>query len=104
MTCKKTQGFLESAKIDVVEKVDAGKFRFGRGEALALLTGMRRLIAAKGKNVAAFDLVNDRPDDETLLAHLLGPTGNLRAPTVTVGTTIIVGYNEHAYREVLGER
>lgn len=49
-----------------------------------------------------FDLVRDRPDDETLLTRLLGPTGNLRAPTVRVGATLIVGFNEEAYRGVLG--
>lgn len=61
-----------------------------------------KLVAAKGKKVEVFDLVKDRPDDETLLARLLGPTGNLRAPTVRVGTTLIVGFNEEAYRDVLG--
>jgi arsenate reductase-like glutaredoxin family protein len=63
---------------------------------------MNRLIAMKGKRVETFDLKKARPDDETLLAHLLGPTGNLRAPTVRVGKTLLVGFNEEAYREVLG--
>ena len=49
-----------------------------------------------------FDLVRDRPDDEVLLARLIGPTGNLRAPAVRVGTTLVVGFNEEAYRDVLG--
>jgi len=102
MTCKKTQGFLESAKIEVVEKVDANKNRKGRDEALRLLKGMKRLVAARGKNVVEFDLSNDRPDDETLLTHLLGPTGNLRAPTAKVGTTLLIGYNEEMYRQATG--
>jgi hypothetical protein len=49
-----------------------------------------------------FDLTANRPDDETLLARLIGPTGNLRAPTARVGTTLVVGFNEEAYRQVLG--
>ena len=33
---------------------------------------------------------------------MLGPTGNLRAPTVRSGKTILVGFNEEAYAEALG--
>ena len=56
----------------------------------------------RGKNVVDFDLAKERPDDETLLKHLIGPTGNLRAPTVRVGDTLAVGFNEEAYRKLLG--
>jgi hypothetical protein len=63
---------------------------------------MDRLIAARGRAVANFDLKKEWPDDETLLAHLLGPTGNLRAPTARVGKTLLVGFNEDAYKQVLG--
>ena len=42
------------------------------------------------------------PDDETLLAHLLGPSGNLRAPTIRLGNTLLVGFSETAYQQVLG--
>jgi arsenate reductase-like glutaredoxin family protein len=44
----------------------------------------------------------DPPDDETLLAHLLGPTGNLRAPTLKRGGTLVVGFSEEAYRQTFG--
>lgn len=56
---------------------------------------------AKGKKVVTFDMKRERPDDETLLAHLLGPTGNLRAPTLRRGATLLVGFNDEAYRLVL---
>ena len=32
----------------------------------------------------------------------MGPTGNLRAPTARIGTTLVVGFNDEAYRELLG--
>jgi len=44
---------------------------------------------------------NDKPDDETLLAHLLGPSGNLRAPTIRKGKTLLVGFSEEAYKELI---
>jgi hypothetical protein len=69
---------------------------------LKLLDGVRRFVAMRGKNVVDFDLSSERPDDETLLKHMIGPTGNLRAPTVRVGHTLAVGFNEDAYRKLLG--
>ena len=36
------------------------------------------------------------------MAAFLGPTGNLRAPTLVVGNTVLVGFNEDTYSEVFG--
>jgi arsenate reductase-like glutaredoxin family protein len=33
---------------------------------------------------------------------MLGPTGNLRAPTLVVGKTVLVGFNDEAYTEIFG--
>jgi arsenate reductase-like glutaredoxin family protein len=46
----------------------------------------------------------DPPDDDTLAAAILGPTGNLKAPTLRVGDTLLVGFNEESYRRVFGKR
>lgn len=43
----------------------------------------------------------DRPDDATLMAHMLGPTGNLRAPTIVKGKTLMVGFDDETFRSVL---
>lgn len=56
-----------------------------------------KIVAARGKNVTTIDLKKDKPDEEELLKHLLGPTGNLRAPTIRKGKTLYVGFNEEAY-------
>jgi hypothetical protein len=82
--------------------VDAGKARHGRDAALKLARSVRRVVAGRGKNVVTFDMKHHPPDDETLAAYVLGPTGNLRAPTLRVGDTLLVGFNEAAYRQVLG--
>jgi hypothetical protein len=58
-------------------------------------------VVARGKKVVTFDMKKDPPDDETLAAHLLGPTGNLRAPTLRKGKTLLVGFNEEAYQREL---
>ena len=63
---------------------------------------MDRVVAGRGKKVVVFDMKTNPPDDDTLSACLLGPTGNLKAPTLRLGKTLIVGYSEEAYRQVFG--
>ena len=33
---------------------------------------------------------------------MIGPSGNLRAPTLRVGKKILVGFDEESYEKVLG--
>jgi arsenate reductase-like glutaredoxin family protein len=82
----------------VGEVADAGKDRRGREEALALAKSVKKVVVARGKKVVTFDMAKEPPDDDALAAHLLGPTGNLRAPTLRKGTTLFVGFNEEAYQ------
>jgi hypothetical protein len=87
----------------VGERTDASKERKGRDAALALARTAERVVVARGKKVVEFDMRKDPPDDDTLAAHLLGPTGNLKAPTLRKGKTLLVGFGEDAYRQVLGD-
>ena len=61
-----------------------------------------RLIAAKGKKVTTIDLRTAPPADDVLAGLMLGPTGNLRAPIMRVGQTILVGYNDQAFVDTFG--
>jgi hypothetical protein len=83
--------------------VDASKKRLGRDEAIRLARSMDRVITARGKKIINFDMKTYPPDDDTLAAHLLGPTGNLKAPTLRLGQTLLVGFSDDAYRQVLIE-
>ena len=104
MGCKKAQGFLETkAAGPAGEVVDATKQRFGRAEALKLAKTADTVVAGKGKKVVVFDMKTAPPDDDALAAHLLGPSGNLKAPTLRVGGTLLVGFSEAAYQQVFGE-
>ena len=104
MTCKKAQGFLERHGIPVKSVTDASKQKQGHVEALRLARSAASIMIAKGKKIVCFNLEKDTPDDDTLLAHLLGPTGNLRAPTVRVGDSLFVGFNEEAYQNLFVNR
>jgi hypothetical protein len=81
--------------------VDATRQRQGREQALQLARSAARVVVGKGKKVVVFDMKREPPDDDTLAACLLGPTGNLRAPTLRIGDTLLVGFGEEAYRQVL---
>ncbi len=102
MGCKKAQGFLETnAAGTAAEVVDATRKRIGRAEALALARTADRVVAGRGRKVVVFDM-KEAPPDDALAAVLLGPSGNLKAPTLRVGRTLLVGFSEAAYREVFG--
>lgn len=75
--------------------------KLGRADALQLAEAASKLIVAKGKNVATLSRPKDSPDDQVPAAHLLGPTGNLRAPTIRQGKTLLVGFNEDAFIQAL---
>ena len=74
----------------------------GPKDALALLDGASELIAAKGKQVERVDLRKGLPDKATVARLMIGPSGNLRAPTLRVGRRVLVGFDEDSYRKVLG--
>jgi len=57
--------------------------------------------AAKGKKVVHIDTRREEIGDDIIKKFLLGPTGNLRAPTIRRGKTLLVGYDEETFREVL---
>ena len=101
MSCAKAQGFLEKYHAQVQSVTDASKERKGRAEALALAKSVAKIVVARGKKIVTFDMKKAQPDDATLSAHLLGPTGNLRAPTVRRGKTLYVGFSEETYRELM---
>ncbi len=73
----------------------------GRKEALELAAGANEIYSAKGKKITHIKL-RDKPADEDILAAMLGPTGNLRAPTVRRGKTLIVGFNAETYEKFFG--
>jgi len=75
--------------------------RFDASNVLEVLNGLDTLVVLRGKKVETVNLKAGRPIDDELKSKLLGPTGNLRAPTARVGNTLLVGFNEEAYRETL---
>ena len=69
---------------------------------MELARTVSNIYAAKGKNVVHLNMKKDQPDAATLKKVLLGPSGNLRAPTLRKGKTLVVGFDEETYRKVFG--
>ena len=97
--CSRASGFLEAGSIDIDEKVPASR-KLQAEDARTLLTSADRLIVMKGKQVAEFDLTAGIPDGA--VEAMLGPTGNLRAPTIRTDRLLLVGFNDQVFNEVFG--
>ena len=67
-----------------------------------LLADANKLYAAKGKKTLKVNLKSDSVGDEDIAKFLLGPTGNLRAPTLVLGKIVVIGFNQELYEEVFG--
>ena len=96
----KTADFLEKHKVSIDTQVNAKKTILANPEALGLLSQVDELYATKGTKVIHVNLKTARPDDETLLSLVIGPSGKLRAPTLKKGRTLIVGFDEATYQHV----
>lgn len=90
--------------IETAEEVNAKKARLKQSKAQTLATQAREIYVAKGKKVIHLNTKKDNPDDTALTQLLLGLSGNLPAPTVRKGKTLVVGFDEETYTKVFGSR
>ncbi len=89
---------MDANKIEPKETIPASR-KLGAKDAKELASKATKVMVFKGKKVAEFT-VSKNPD-KTLVESMLGPTGNLRAPTIVFGKTILVGFNEEEFTKIL---
>ncbi len=80
--------------------MDARKTRLDEKQALSIVSDVDEIYVSKGKNVVHIDLRHEKPGKEALSALLMGPTGNLRAPTLKKGRTLVVGFDPVTYEKL----
>jgi len=80
--------------------VDAKKQSMDRAAALKLAREMNEVYATKGKAVIHLDM-RTNPSDDEVAALVVGPSGNLRAPTLRRGKTLLVGFDAATYATLL---
>ena len=79
-----------------------GRKRYEGDDALALLDGIDTLVAARGKKIASVRPEEGPPGGRRVARASPGPDRQPARATVRVGKTLVVGFNEDAYRKVLG--
>ena len=65
-----------------------------------MLRSASLIITGKGKKRQVWNPTSDVKAD--ILKDVIGPSGNLRAPTWRIGNEFIVGFNPELYEEVFG--
>ena len=90
---------MDAKKIEVKEEVPASR-KLSAVDAKEIAKGSSKVYVAKGKKLDVFDI--KKADLNEVVEKMLGPTGNLRAPTMRVGKTTVVGFNEETFEAVLG--
>jgi arsenate reductase-like glutaredoxin family protein len=96
MSCERARSCL--AKAAVAETIDARKVRVGAAELGDWFAGKRELVVLKGKKIARHRL--PLASKAALAELVLGPTGNLRAPTLVIGDLVVVGFEPTTYRDL----
>jgi len=97
--CARTQAFLAQHNINVEEKESASR-KLQATDAKKLLHGVELVWICKGKKVESYSLQSNSISSNDIVALILGPTGNLRAPTIITGKKLLVGFNEDTFSEV----
>jgi len=81
---------------------DARAIKIGSEEAWDLMKIARNITTAKGNKVQKWNPHSD--DKSEILRHVMGPSGNLRAPTLQMNNEFIVGFNAKIYESWLGKK
>ena len=89
---------MDANKIEPKEVVLANQ-KLGKTDAEELASKATKIIVFKGKKVTEFS--GSKKLDIENIQSMLGPTGNLRAPTLVSGKTILVGFNEEEFAKIL---
>ena len=65
-----------------------------------MLNSASKIRTGKGKKFLEWNPKVDKKDE--ILKDVIGPSGNLRAPTWRIGSEFIVGFNNELYEKVFG--
>lgn len=89
---------MDAKKLKPAETVSASK-KLSRKDAQEIAKSASRVVVAKGKSVQEFETAGKAP--KAAVDAMLGPTGNLRAPLVRSGSTVLVGFDDAAWAKNL---
>ena len=62
------------------------------------------MIVTRGQKVLDLAVTATSPSDDELRGLVIGQSGKLRAPSMRLGDTLVVGFSADSYRGLLGKR
>ena len=83
--------------MSIPEYTLANKTKYPRDAAFELLGDVTKIYAAKRGKTVMFKASDISGDSEGVAKAILGPTGNLRAPAIRMGKTLVVGFEAEMY-------
>jgi hypothetical protein len=89
--------FLDAHHIEVRDRIPASR-KLGESDAGRLVRESSEIYVARGKKLE--HLVGGNATAE-IVGKLLGPTGNLRSPTLRIGNALVVGFYEETLEALL---
>lgn len=75
----------------------AGTKKFGAADLKSLFAGAKSVVVSRGSKSTVLDLKAAPPGSAVFAEAVLGPTGNLRAPSIRVGNAWLVGFGEASW-------
>ena len=66
------------------------------------MKGAKKITTAKGKKIQTWNPKKDKKAE--ILKHVIGPSGNLRAPSYRIKDEFIIGFNPELYSEWMGKK
>jgi len=70
-------------------------------KAFKLAKGMTTLHAKVGSKVVTYTMKKDNPNNLDLKKALIGRSGDMRAPVIVVGKTMMAGFDAGIYKKLL---
>ena len=64
-----------------------------------MINKAKKITTARGKKVKNWDIKKD--EKEIILKHSIGPSGNLRAPTLKIKDSLFIGFNADLYESFI---
>lgn len=99
-SCDKAKELLEKKRVTAQNEVDCKKQPIDEKALTAKLRELETVIVTKGKVAHRYSPSEDQAE---ILASAIGRSGNLRAPSLRHGNTLLVGFSEDIYPELVDE-
>jgi arsenate reductase-like glutaredoxin family protein len=99
--CAKAKEFLSEYELDVRQTLDARRTRIGPSGVAAVVEDAKTVLVSDGRSVRRYDVAKRQHDRSDMLARMVGPTGNLRAPTIRRNGLVVVGYHVDSMKELV---